>query len=132
MVRLTSMVLLTRIFVAGAALASAGATWASPAPQAAELFAAVRAAAPAPAPPVAAPAPPVAAPAAPDTAAEALKTAGIARTGLDHSFANPRLVGSVGFLCGLQPAPDAKGAMSAYGVDDQGRFLGAKLHFAFR
>lgn len=61
-----------------------------------------------------------------------VRQAGVAQTAVDQPLAGSRLVGSVGFLCGLQPTPDVRGGASAFGADDQGRFLGAKLHFAFR
>lgn len=63
--------------------------------------------------------------------ANALRAAGIARTSLDRRFAEDDAVGSVGFLCGLQPSHDFSGGASAYGSDPQGRFLGAKLSRAF-
>lgn len=62
--------------------------------------------------------------------ANALRAAGIARTSVDHSFAG-RATASLGFLCGLQPRAD-EAIGSAHGFDSQGRFLGAKLSFAFR
>lgn len=62
--------------------------------------------------------------------ANALRQAGIARTSVDRSFAN-KATASLGFLCGLQPRADAA-IGSAHGFDSQGRFLGAKLSFAFR
>ena len=66
-----------------------------------------------------------------DAQAEALRT-GVARTSVDHHFAN-RLMGSAGFLCGLHPGvDDADAAAAMRGTDPQGRFLGAKLSFAFK
>ena len=62
--------------------------------------------------------------------ANALRQAGIARTSVDRSFARTATA-SLGFLCGLQPRADAA-IGSAHGFDSQGRFLGAKLSFAFR
>jgi opacity protein-like surface antigen len=62
--------------------------------------------------------------------AAALRQAGIARTSVDHSFAG-KATASLGFLCGLQPRAD-EAIGSAHGFDSQGRFLGAKLSFAFR
>lgn len=62
--------------------------------------------------------------------AHALRQAGIAKTSVDHSFAN-KATASLGFLCGLQPRADET-IGSAHGFDTQGRFLGAKLSFAFR
>lgn len=60
----------------------------------------------------------------------ALREAGVARTSVDRRFARDGLVGSVGFLCGLQPRLDENSG-SAYGFDPHGRFLGAKLSRAF-
>ena len=62
--------------------------------------------------------------------ANALRQAGIARTSVDRSFARTATA-SLGFLCGLQPRAEAA-IGSAHGFDSQGRFLGAKLSFAFR
>ncbi|CAN5523344.1 hypothetical protein BH10PSE5_BH10PSE5_20490 [soil metagenome] len=68
---------------------------------------------------------------APEVAqAHALRQAGIAKTSVDHSFAG-KTTASLGFLCGLQPRAD-EAIGSAHGFDSQGRFLGAKLSFAFR
>ncbi|HEX5377121.1 MAG TPA: hypothetical protein VFW47_01030 [Phenylobacterium sp.] len=64
--------------------------------------------------------------------ANALRAAGVARTSVDHRFAGDDVVGSFGFLCGLQPSRDGGGGAAAYGVDPNGRFLGAKLRFTFR
>jgi hypothetical protein len=61
---------------------------------------------------------------------EPARPAGVAKTSIDHRFAREGLDGSLGFLCGLQPA--ASGAMAATGVDPHGRFLGVKLHMSFR
>ena len=60
----------------------------------------------------------------------ALLRAGIARTAVDHHFAD-QLTGSLGFLCGLH-GETYQGAAAMRGVDPQGRFLGAKLSLAFR
>ena len=62
--------------------------------------------------------------------ANALREAGVARTSLDRHLTRDGLVGSVGFLCGLQPRLD-EASGSAYGLDPHGRFLGAKLSRAF-
>lgn len=62
--------------------------------------------------------------------ANALRQAGIAKTSVDHSFSRSATA-SLGFLCGLQPRAD-EAIGSAHGFDSQGRFLGAKLSFAFR
>lgn len=59
--------------------------------------------------------------------ANALRAAGLARTSLDRRFGDDGATGSVGFLCGLQPSGDNRA-----GSDPHGRFVGAKLSFAFR
>lgn len=64
--------------------------------------------------------------------ANALKAAGLAQTAIDHQFARDGLVGSAGFLCGLQPGQNDTGGAAAHGFDPQGRFVGAKLRLAFR
>jgi opacity protein-like surface antigen len=61
----------------------------------------------------------------------ALRAAGVARTSVDHRFGRDDVTGSLGFLCGLQPRAD-KDVGAAHGYDPNGRFLGAKLSFAFR
>lgn len=58
--------------------------------------------------------------------------AGIARTSIDHRFEDDGAVGSAGYLCGLQPGEKMYGAAGASGYDPMGKFLGAKLTFAFR
>jgi hypothetical protein len=58
--------------------------------------------------------------------------AGIARTSIDHRFEDDGAVGSVGYLCGLQPGEKMYGAAGAPGYDPMGKFLGAKLSFALR
>ena len=56
-----------------------------------------------------------------------------ARTAVDHRFSRrDDVTGSIGFLCGLQPGHTEAGGAAAYGADPHGRFLGAKLSFAFR
>jgi hypothetical protein len=63
--------------------------------------------------------------------ANAMQSAVFAKTAVDHRFSGKSdLTGSFGFLCGLQPGHGDAG--SAYGVDPHGRFVGAKLSFAFR
>ncbi|HEY2356462.1 MAG TPA: hypothetical protein VGH86_03365 [Phenylobacterium sp.] len=72
-------------------------------------------------------------PLAPTSITKPLETAVFARTALDHRFSQrENATGSLGFLCGLQPGHSDTGGASAYGVDPHGRFLGAKLSFAFR
>ena len=56
---------------------------------------------------------------------------GIVRTAVEHSFSDERLVGSAGFLCGLQDHPVHDGGAGAYGSDPDGRFLGASLRLRF-
>ena len=58
--------------------------------------------------------------------------AGIARTSIDHRFEDDAAVGSVGYLCGRDPGQKMSGAAGAAGYDPMGKFLGAKLSFAFR
>jgi len=56
---------------------------------------------------------------------------GIARTSVERRLTSDGLIGSAGFLCGMQPGATSHGAMAARGVDPNGRFLGAKLRFGF-
>ncbi len=58
--------------------------------------------------------------------------AGVVRTSVDHSFAPGKVSGSAGFVCGLQDSLDHAGAREITGYDPHGRFVGAKLSFAFR
>jgi hypothetical protein len=58
--------------------------------------------------------------------------AGIAKTSVDHRFGDDEAVGSFGYLCGLNPGQKMTGAAGAAGYDPMGKFLGAKLSFAFR
>ena len=58
--------------------------------------------------------------------------AGIAKTSIDHRFDDDDAVGSLGYLCGLNPGQKMSGAAGAAGYDPMGKFLGAKLSFAFR
>lgn len=67
-----------------------------------------------------------------DPDGEAPLPPGVARTAVDHRFAKDGAMASVGFLCGLDSRVEQGGAMRAYGDDPQGRFVGAKLHIAFR
>ncbi|WP_304178348.1 hypothetical protein [Phenylobacterium aquaticum] len=64
--------------------------------------------------------------------AYAMKQAGVARTSVDRRLRSEDVTGSLGFLCGLQPGAERSGAAAANGYDPSGRFLGAKLSFAFR
>ena len=65
-----------------------------------------------------------------DAEAEALRT-GVARTAVDHRFAD-RLTASLGFLCDPHASMQSGSAAAMPGADPQGKFLGAKLSFAFR
>ena len=65
-----------------------------------------------------------------DAEAEALRT-GVARTAVDHKFAD-QLTASLGFLCDPKASMQSGGAVAMPGADPQGKFLGAKLSFAFR
>ena len=52
-------------------------------------------------------------------------------TAIDHPFGQDAAVGSLGYLCGLRPLPNAtSGAASTFG--EVGTFLGAKLSLAFK
>lgn len=62
--------------------------------------------------------------------AYALKRAGIAQTAIERRASGATL--SAGFLCGLKETAGRSGGASALGSDPHGRFLGAKLSFAFR
>ncbi len=57
---------------------------------------------------------------------------GVARTSVDRKLASDDVTGSLGFLCGLEPGAGDKGLAAARGYDPSGRFVGAKLRFAFR
>jgi hypothetical protein len=65
-------------------------------------------------------------------AAQALKAAGVARTAFDRPLGDEAAKASLGFLCGLQPYTETHGAAGAFGVNREGRFLGAQLRFGFR
>ena len=57
-----------------------------------------------------------------------------AKTAVDRHFGANGPGGataSAGFLCGLQPGHGDSGGSAAYGIDPHGRFVGAKLSFAF-
>jgi hypothetical protein len=65
--------------------------------------------------------------------ASPMESAVFARTAVDRRFSRrDDVTGSIGFLCGLQPGHTEAGGAAAYGEDPHGRFLGAKLSFAFR
>jgi hypothetical protein len=61
-----------------------------------------------------------------------LRTPGVAKTSVDYSSPTDGVTGSLGFLCGLNPGAGRTGAAAARGYDPAGRFVGAKLSFAFR
>ena len=56
-----------------------------------------------------------------------------ARTSVDHHFgkSDTGATASAGVLCGRQQGHGDSGGSAAYGVDPHGRFVGAKLSFAF-
>lgn len=56
---------------------------------------------------------------------------GVAKTSVDHRY-DEGVVGSLGFLCGLEQGAERKGAAAMRGYDQTGRFVGAKLRVAFR
>ena len=56
---------------------------------------------------------------------------GVAKTSVDHRYGE-RVVGSLGFLCGLKPGAERSGAAAMRGYDQTGRFVGANLRVAFR
>lgn len=68
----------------------------------------------------------------PYDAGQALKAAGIAHTAIDRSLQGQAATASLGFLCGMQPTTQTSGAAGAFGVDREGRFLGAQLRVGFR
>ena len=68
--------------------------------------------------------------ASPYAEAHTLKAAGIARTSVERR--GDAATAALGFLCGLQEGKGRTGAAAAPGSDPHGRFLGAKLSFAFR
>jgi hypothetical protein len=58
---------------------------------------------------------------------------GVAKTSVDRRFDSEGVVGSLGFLCGLEPGAERHGGAAATrGYDPSGRFVGAKLRMAFR
>jgi hypothetical protein len=68
--------------------------------------------------------------AAPYAEAHAMKQARIAKTSVERRADNA--TAALGFLCGLQDSAGRMGSSAAFGSDPHGRFLGAKLSFAFR
>ena len=61
-----------------------------------------------------------------------LRIPGVAKTSVDYRSTTDGVTGSLGFLCGLKPGAERTGAAAARGYDPTGRFVGAKLSFAFR
>lgn len=87
----------------------------------------------APAPPTPDLADPLDPQARPKLVVDPLNSEVFARTSVDHHFGkgDGGATASAGFLCGRQPGHGDSGAAAAYGVDPHGRFVGAKLSFAF-
>jgi hypothetical protein len=70
--------------------------------------------------------------AAPKLVAKTLDSEVFATTAVDHKFGKREdLTGALGVLCGRQPEHTENGGAAAYGTDPHGRFVGAKLSFAF-
>jgi hypothetical protein len=53
------------------------------------------------------------------------------RTAVAGVLAGDDVTGAIGFLCGRAPGQSEFGSAEAYGFDPQGRFVGAKLSYAF-
>ena len=69
---------------------------------------------------------------APDRQSHALPQPGVAKTAIDRRFERSQVSGSLGFLCGRPDSLDERADSQPLGSDPQGRFLGARLSFAFR
>lgn len=54
------------------------------------------------------------------------------RTAIDHQFASGGLVGSMGYLCGIDKFQPAANSGPASSSGRAGTFLGAKLSYAFK
>ncbi|MBS0362676.1 MAG: hypothetical protein JSR98_14970 [Proteobacteria bacterium] len=69
----------------------------------------------------------------PKLVVDPLSDAVFARTSVDHHFGRSEggATASAGVLCGRMPGHGDNGGAAAYGVDPHGRFVGAKLSFAF-
>lgn len=67
---------------------------------------------------------------APDRRAHDLPQPGVARTSVDRSF-DRRANAALGFLCGRPDSLDERAAAQPLGSDPSGRFLGARVSFAF-
>ena len=57
---------------------------------------------------------------------------GVAKTSVERRLAEDGLTGSLGFMCGLKPGAEERGAAAMRGYDPTGRFVGARLSLAFR
>jgi hypothetical protein len=68
---------------------------------------------------------------APDRQSHELPRPGVAKTALDRRF-EKGASGAIGFLCGRPDSLDGRAASQPLGSDPEGRFLGARLSFAFR
>ena len=64
--------------------------------------------------------------------AAALQAAGQVQTSVDRPLASGGATASLGFLCGRQAVYEHSGVADARGFDPDGKFLGAKLAFAFK
>jgi hypothetical protein len=71
-------------------------------------------------------------PAARPRPASMIEAAVLPSRSIDRRLGSNGPVASAGFLCGLQEGVSNRGSASAAGWDPHGRFLGAKLTFAFR
>ena len=60
-----------------------------------------------------------------------LAAAVMPRTSVERRLGSQAVTASAGFLCGLQPGQTDNGAAAAFGSDPHGRFVGAKLSWAF-
>ena len=70
--------------------------------------------------------------AAPKLVANSLDSEVFATTAVDHKFGKrDDVTAALGLLCGRQPEHTESGGAAAYGTDPHGRFVGAKLSFAF-
>ena len=67
--------------------------------------------------------------------ASVMRHDGVAKTALDHRFDSEGVVGSVGYLCGmdhLAPDTNISGGGPTSGFGRQGTFLGASLGYSFK
>ncbi len=68
---------------------------------------------------------------APDRQAHDRPPPGVAKTSIESRF-EKGASGAIGFLCGRPDSLDERASSQPLGSDPQGRFLGARLSFAFR